>query len=182
MTLDEGMINRRVLVVDDNAGIHEDFRRILGVAGTRHSGPVSPARASLGEPERLSLRIAFEIESATQGEAGWRMAKDAREKGVPFAMAFVDVRMPPGWDGIQTIEKIWQDDPDLQVAICTASSDDSWQVAIERLGKLDQLLILKKPFDPVEARQVATSLTHKWSLAEYARQYCSESRVKTRVR
>ncbi len=171
MKLEEASINRRVLIIDDNTGIHEDFKRILSapsLAGELRSGLDELEGRLLNRSVGKAQAIEFAIASATQGEIGWRMAKEAREKDEPFAMAFVDMRMPPGWDGIETIERIWQDDPDLQVAICTAYSDYSWEEAFERLGRLDQLLILKKPFDPAEARQIAISLTHKWSLASYA--------------
>ncbi len=172
MQLDQGAINRRVLVVDDNSGIHEDFRRILcstGGMGVTSSSAFDALEAQLLErrpPARP--RIEFHVESAMQGEAGWQRVKEAREKGEPFALAFVDMRMPPGWDGIETIEHMWADDPELQIAICTAYSDYSWSEALDRLGWVDQVLILKKPFDPIEARQIACSLTHKWSLASLA--------------
>ena len=69
-------------------------------------------------------------------------------------MAYVDVRMPNGWDGIETISRIWQEFPELQVVICTAFSDYSWEEIQERLGHSDRFLILKKPFDNLEVRQL----------------------------
>ena len=77
------------------------------------------------------------------------MVSQAVQAEAPYAMAFVDVRMPPGWDGVQTIKKMWEVDPDLQVEICTAFADYSWDEMIEELGESDRLLILKKPFDLV---------------------------------
>jgi len=74
--------------------------------------------------------------------------------------------MPPGWDGVETTSKIWQIDPDLQVVICTAYSDYSWDEMLNRLGRSDRLLILKKPFDPIEVVQLANSLTRKWQLLQ----------------
>ena len=79
-------------------------------------------------------------------------------------MVFVDVRMPPGWDGIETIQKIWEKHPQLQIIICTAHSDYSWHNMIKQLGQTDRLLILKKPFDSIEVRQIACSLAKKWDL------------------
>ncbi|MAD80979.1 MAG: hypothetical protein CMJ50_09085, partial [Planctomycetaceae bacterium] len=87
----------------------------------------------------------------------------------PYALAFVDMRMPPGWDGLTTIEQLWKADPDLQVVICTAYSDNTWSDIREQLGDTDQLLILKKPFDNVEVCQLALALTEKWHLAQQAR-------------
>jgi DNA-binding NtrC family response regulator len=92
------------------------------------------------------------------------LVKKALAAGQPYAMAFVDVRMPPGWDGVETTRKIWELDPNLQVVLCTAHSDDSWGEMFAKLGQSDGLLILKKPFDAVEAFQLAHALTEKWWL------------------
>jgi two-component system NtrC family sensor kinase len=81
-------------------------------------------------------------------------------------MAFVDVRMPPGWDGVETTARIWEADPDLQVVICTAYSDCSWEEMLDKLGRSDRLVILKKPFDRVEVLQLANSLSRKWHLLQ----------------
>jgi YesN/AraC family two-component response regulator len=81
-------------------------------------------------------------------------------------MAFVDVRMPPGWDGIETIARIWEAYPDLQVAICTAYSDYSWDEMIAKVGTSDRLVILKKPFDNIQVLQLASALTAKWHLLQ----------------
>ena len=79
-------------------------------------------------------------------------------------MVTVDVRMPPGWDGIETTQKLWEVDPDLQVVICSAYSDYSWDEIIAKLGNSDRLLFLKKPFDAMEILQLANALTEKWRL------------------
>ncbi len=76
-------------------------------------------------------------------------------------MAFVDVRMPPGWDGVETTARIWEKYSDLQVVICTAYSDYSWEDMLKRLGYSDRLVILKKPFDTIEVLQLAISMTEK---------------------
>jgi two-component system NtrC family sensor kinase len=81
-------------------------------------------------------------------------------------MAFVDMRMPPGWDGVKRIERLWAADPRLQVVICTAYSDTSWEEVLQRLDARDRLLILKKPFDNIEERQLACGLYAKWRMAE----------------
>jgi DNA-binding LytR/AlgR family response regulator len=83
--------------------------------------------------------------------------------GQPFAMAFVDVRMPPGIDGVEATYQMFKIDPRVHVVLCTAYSDHSWKKIIERLGPTDRLLILKKPFDSIEVRQMALALTAKWT-------------------
>jgi PAS domain S-box-containing protein len=90
-------------------------------------------------------------------------------EGQPYALAFVDVRMPPGWDGVETIKQLWQVDPNLQVVICTAYSDYSWTDIYAKLGHSDSLLILKKPFDNIEVIQLAHALTRKWQTTQQAR-------------
>jgi PAS domain S-box-containing protein len=168
--------NRRILLIDDNRAIHEDFRKILHL----DSSSADAARqldelegALFGESDSTKKKIPqvfFEMESAFQGQEGFAMIQQANEKKTPYAMAFVDVRMPPGWDGIETITKIWEVDPDLQVVICTAYSDYSWDDMISKLGYSDHLLILKKPFDNVEVLQLAHALTDKWHLVQLSKQ------------
>lgn len=158
--------NRRILVVDDNRGIHEDFRKILA------SAPNPPGLAEIEaalfglEPEEAIEH--YTIDSAFQGPQGADMVKSAAETDVPYAVAFVDMRMPPSWDGVQTIEKIWEVDRDVQVVLCTAYSDYSWSELQKRLGVTDRLLLLKKPFDVAEVRQLACALTEKWQMARHA--------------
>ncbi|MDB5580756.1 MAG: diguanylate cyclase, partial [Bradyrhizobium sp.] len=102
----------------------------------------------------------------------------------PYALAFIDTRMPPGWDGVETIERLWQVDPKLQVALCTAYSDYSWEALSQRLDLGDRLLILKKPFDNIEIRQMASALTMKWQMTEDAafKMDCLEKAVEERTK
>lgn len=155
----------RILVIDDNTAIHDDFKKIL-VKEEQPQDDLHDMEALLfgDESEEISPSI-FEIECASQGQEGYEMAKKAQEEGRPFAMAFVDGRMPPGWDGIETISNLWQVCPNLQVVLCTAYADYSWQEIRQVLGGSDGLLILKKPFDNVEVLQLAHALTHKWELS-----------------
>ncbi len=159
----------RVLVIDDNLSIHEDFRKILQ-PGTETQG-LDEARASLfgGESFQKAL-VRFELDYADQGQAALALVQMARREGRPYAVAFVDMRMPPGWDGLETIERMWEADPEIQTVICTAYTDHSWDDIIRRLGCDDRLLILQKPFSSVEVSQLAASLTTKWKLARQARQ------------
>ncbi len=160
--------NHRLLVVDDNRSIHADFRKIF--AGGGALGKTEAMEESLfGPPAEMRSAAAFEVDSAYQGEEGLEMVQRALREGRPYAMAFMDVRMPPGWDGIETTARIWAVDPDLQVVLCTAYLDYSWSEIIGRLGHTDKLLILKKPFENIEALQLAASLCEKWHLIQQAR-------------
>ncbi len=160
--MNEGNKNLRILVVDDNQAIHEDFRRILERQPDDEN--LYQARAALfGEPLVQALER-FEVDYADQGQTALALVQMARREGRPYAVAFVDMRMPPGWDGLETVERLWEADGRLQVVICTAYSDHSWAEIAARLGMNDRLLILRKPFDAIEVQQIAASLTRKWEL------------------
>ncbi len=121
-------------------------------------------KASLFGTPPPEAQANFQVDGALQGEEGLRMIEEAAKAGQPYAVAFVDVRMPPGWDGVETIAHIWEKFPDLQVVVCTAYSDYAWDEIVRKIGRSDSLLILKKPFDNIEVLQLANALTQKWSL------------------
>jgi len=160
--------NRRILVIDDNQAIHKDFRKIL-------ASPVENTALDEAEARLLGRSLAalpesndiFEVGSAYQGEEGWEMVRGAIAAGKNYAVAFVDMRMPPGWDGVETIAKIWEIDTEIQIVVCTAYSDYSREEMVKKLGNVDRFLILKKPFDAIEVSQLACALTQKWNLARH---------------
>lgn len=163
MIMSPGNRNLRILVVDDNQAIHEDFRKIL--QGQPEEDSLHQARTALfGEVPLVQALERFELEYADQGQAALALVQMARGEGRPYAVAFVDMRMPPGWDGLETVERLWEADGRLQVVICTAYSDHSWAEIAARLGASDRFLILRKPFDAIEVQQIAASLTRKWEL------------------
>lgn len=158
--------NRRILIVDDTPAIHADFRKIL-TPDTHGEADLNTLEQTLFGT-RQSPHLTFQLDSAYQGQEALKLVQNALDEGRPYALAFTDMRMPPGWDGLETIEKLWAVDPNLQIALCTAYSDYSWEAMAERLEFGDQLLILKKPFDTLEIRQMANALTWKWQLAQDA--------------
>src|SRR5213596_327321 len=160
---------QRILVSDDNRAIDEDFCKILGADLASREVLEEREVILFDEPAPTSRRQVFQIDSAFQGEDGLRLLKQAVESGEPYALAFVDVRMGPGLDGIETTAKLWEINPDLQVVICTAHSDYSWDDMVDKLGHSDRLVILKKPFDNVEVQQLANALTQKWRLLQQAK-------------
>jgi len=162
-------MNNRILVVDDNPAIHSDFKKIL-LDGARNGEHLDSAEAILfGDVKAGPSEFqAFELDTAMQGREGVALVKQALESGTPYATAFVDVRMPPGWDGVETVARMWEVQPDLQIVICTAYSDYSWEDMMRRFGRSDNLLILKKPFDNVEVLQLAHALTKKWQVTRQA--------------
>jgi signal transduction histidine kinase len=161
--------NYRILVIDDNRAIHEDFRKILCPPSADTTALGETEAKLFDEPIRARQSAVFDIDSAYQGQEGLEQVRQSLQSGRPYAMAIVDVRMPPGWDGIETTQKLWEVDSDLQVVICSAYSDYSWDDIIARLGNSDRLLFLKKPFDTVEILQLANALTEKWRLIRQVR-------------
>ncbi|HET7756272.1 MAG TPA: EAL domain-containing protein [Steroidobacteraceae bacterium] len=162
MTSVTASTRRRVLVIDDNRAIHDDFKKILLGDTQGSSELLSAERLLLGEPEVIAPRPTFEIDTALQGQEGVERVKQALAEDRPYAMAFIDMRMPPGWDGLETIEHLWKADPHVQVVICSAHSDYDWADVVARLDHSDKLLVVKKPFEPIEVLQCANALTRKW--------------------
>jgi len=161
----------RIMIIDDNPAIHQDFIKVLTTYRR------SPLLDRLDEqlfgtsyPEQVFLPE-FHIDTAAQGKEGVEKIRVALQEGRPYALAFVDVRMPPGWDGLETIKRMWEIDKDIQAVICTAYSDYSWEETVEKLGMSDNLLVLKKPFDKVAVRQLACALTRKWILSRESKDH-----------
>ena len=156
--------NPRILVVDDNRSIHEDFHEILGPRRTDRRD-LDALHGELFGGAEVAADEAYELDSAYQGEEAIEKVRAARADARPYALAFVDVRMPPGLDGVKTTARLLEEDPELGIVICSAYSDHSWDEMSDALGKTDRVLILKKPFDTVEVRQLAQALKTRWELA-----------------
>jgi two-component system, cell cycle sensor histidine kinase and response regulator CckA len=161
----------RILVVDDNPAIHEDFDKILAPKQSATASALGAAETLLfGTPSSGAFPAPkiqdsiFTLSHAMQGQDGLTLVEQSIAEGRPYSVAFIDMRMPPGWDGLETAERIIKADPAIQVVICTAYSDYSWDEIRARLQRPDGLLILKKPFDVVEVLQMAHNLTRKWEL------------------
>jgi signal transduction histidine kinase/DNA-binding NarL/FixJ family response regulator len=155
----------RILLVDDTMSIHEDFRKILAPKQLGSERSLAAAEAALfGENITHVESDGYALESAYQGEEALKMVEHSLLDQRPYSLAFVDVRMPPGWDGIETVEQLWKADSSLQIVICTAYSDYSWEEISKRLPTGEKLLILKKPFDKTAVLQMVTSLTRRQEL------------------
>ena len=168
-------MNRSVLIVDDDDRIHASIRKILD--DSTDDERLSEVESVLFASESTTgSSVSFDIDSAHQGQDAARMVTQRIEEGRPYAMAFMDMRMPPGWDGIETIEQLWQIDERLEIVICSAYSDYTWEEISDRLEHKNQLLVLKKPFENVEIIQLATALTEKWNLARQAQKTVEDLR------
>ncbi|MGE4242115.1 response regulator [Ramlibacter sp.] len=156
--------NRRILVVDDMPEIHDDFKRILA------RPPSHAAATHLDDDEAIlfgraeaSAPARFEIDSAYTGREALQKVERSVEREEPYALAIVDMRMPPGWGGVETIRHLWEADPRVQVAICTAYSDLAWDEVLHQLEGGPGVTLLRKPFEPEDVLELAESLTGQWS-------------------
>jgi two-component system cell cycle sensor histidine kinase/response regulator CckA len=161
---------RRILIVDDNESIHEDLKNILldghYVADAEREDLSKELfnRADTRATVMAGLPFTYAIDSAFQGEEAVAMVDEAARRGAPYALIFMDVRMPPGIDGIQTVKRIWKSYPQTEVVLCTAFSDYGWDEIMAQLGFSDHLLFIRKPVDSVAIKQLALTLTTKWEL------------------
>jgi len=158
------MKHNKILIVDDTPSIHEDFRKILMTTDSSTGRDLDDMADSLfGTTKQNSVykELEYELDSAYQGEEALKMIEKAELEGDGYSLVFMDVRMPPGLDGIKTIAKIWERYPYMEIVICTAYSDYSWVDIIDILGPSDHLLVLKKPFDADEAQQMALAMTRR---------------------
>lgn len=176
----------RVLAIDDNPSIHEDYKKVLTPQNERNDLLESELLlfGDVAEAPATSERFKYTIDSAFQGQDGLEMVRRALDEGRPYSAALIDVRMPPGWDGVETSQRIWEIAPDLPIVLCTAYSDYGWDEISERLPRTEQLLILKKPFEPFELRQIVASQVSRWHLNRLANrsQLLSEAIIERRTR
>ena len=159
----------RILVVDDQPAIHHDFARVLAAAG---SAAIDVLEAELlGRPVEPPRYV---LAGADQGLRAVELVREAVARDERFDLAFVDARMPPGIDGIETVRRLWEVDDTLHVVLCTAYADYQWDDIERAIGITDQFLILKKPFDPLEVRQLAAALTQKARLVRAQRSHVAQ--------
>ncbi|MBF0476705.1 MAG: response regulator [Deltaproteobacteria bacterium] len=169
-------MNNRIIVIDDEESILNDYIMILAPEGESpiRRQEIDALEAELfGETSAPTLiaQERYDVVTAGQGREGFEKVKQSREAGEPFALAFVDIRMPPGWDGLQTAKMIREIDKDIELVIVTAYSDRDRREIVAKVGTPERLLYIKKPFDPDEIRQLALALTKKWDLERKAERH-----------
>ena len=167
----------RVLIIDDNEAIHQDLQKLLGPQHS-HNEALERSRSALFSPRGSASGTdpGYALTCTQQGKEALDLARAANHEGKPFAVAIVDGRMPAGWDGLTTIQHLWREFPDLQIVLCTAFSDHTWEDIQRRLGRTDSLLVVKKPFEAIEIRQAVSALSRKWQLARESQTRLDELR------
>jgi len=171
--------NNRILIVDDNKAIHQDFQKILGTRKSKTNDEnFSEMEAILFAEADRSLpcldEMDYHFDFALQAQPALDMIEKAEEEVRPYAIMFTDIRMPPGFDGVQLVEKVLRRAPFTEVVIITAFSDYSWDDLHLKFGWTDRILILRKPFDTITVKQIASTLTKKWELGYQTRKLTKE--------
>lgn len=164
--------NYRVLIVDDQEEIHNDFEEMLA-SGVSKRATDELAAAFVAQSDKPVLPQ-FELSHAASGEEACAMVKAAQESNRPFALAYVDVRMPPGADGVETVRQIRQFERDLEIVIMTAYSDKTLPEIVNDMELLHKLLYIRKPFSREEIQQITLSLTGKWNIEQELAKYRRE--------
>ena len=169
----------RILIADDNESIHRDFDKILSSKVEDNEEMRNLERQLFSadirkERYQVNLTRDFELDHAYQGDEALKMVRTAASENRPYSLIFMDIRMPPGYNGITTISRIWQEFPDIEMVLCTAHSDYTLEEIVSELGMTDQLMFIRKPFDSVMVIQMALALTKKWSLNQKSKQYINE--------
>ncbi len=168
--------NKRILVVDDQQDLCDQLSKLLLRSGKKNEtlSLVQQMRAKLmgsaddiEDEDSPSEEAMYQVDTANQGETAFEMVKKANFEGKPYAVVFLDMRMPPGWDGLKTAKSIRDIDKEIEIVIMTAYADHDQKQIAETVGTPEKLLYIKKPFQAEEIYQLALSLTSKWSL-EYA--------------
>jgi diguanylate cyclase len=182
---------RRLLVIDDQQEIHDTFARVFrppdagdDTLDAFESRFLSDARFNSSTEPAGHQRVQplYDLTHAFNGRQGVDLARQAVQSGHRFSVAFIDMRMPLGWDGLETTERLWEVDPAVQVVICTAHSDHHWDEVLERLGCNDRLLLIKKPFETDEVRQLALALSEKSQLEAMRRRKLKELQQEVELR
>lgn len=163
--------NNRILIVDDQEDLREQLGRLLVSSGqpNKTSTLVQSMRERLMGIEEDKQNPApkivpqYDIDTAGQGEEAFEMVQAALDNNAPYAVMFTDMRMPPGWDGLQTAKKVREIDKNIEIVIMTAYADHTQSTIAAEVGMPEKLLYIKKPFQTEEIFQLAMSLTAKWS-------------------
>jgi CheY-like chemotaxis protein len=153
---------KRILVIDDSAAIHKDFLRILRPEQKSDSRELDLLEESLfGAPSssRQENEVEFQVDSAFQGQEGLAKVKEAQAAGRPYGLVFLDYRMPPGWNGVETLRHLRKVEPSLRVVLCSAYSDYAWEDILREFGQAELLFELRKPFNSQQLRQLVLRLT-----------------------
>lgn len=165
-------MNTKILIVDDIEDIHQSMMSTLSFESGETEGKAKQEFSNISKEvlknesiKTFKSPIKYSFESAFSGKEAIKKVQDLAGTTLPIPLAIMDIRMPPGLDGAKCLKEIWSIDPRIYAIICTAHSDYSWEefhsMFENKLTK--QLLIIKKPFDPITFQQSAYFLINLWN-------------------
>ncbi|PCI28324.1 MAG: hypothetical protein COB67_06650 [SAR324 cluster bacterium] len=147
-------MNWRILVIDDEQNIRSAFIALLS--------PPKQSWQALGnklfEVPDIWEETPLDVITSSQGQEGLQLVETACDQDHPFFLIFIDMRMPPGWDGLKTAQEILKIDPDVNIVLITAYADNKPDSFAEELGVADKLFYIKKPFEPAEIKYFVSGL------------------------
>lgn len=159
------MTTPRILVVDDEQGVLDSYLKVLGAskAESKSDSRLNELENKLfPSAQETSSAAAYALTCCNQGPDAVAAVKQSLENKAPFTTAFLDVRMPPGPDGVWTAEQIRALDPHINIVIVTAYSDISPAEIAKKVQPPEKLLYMQKPFHSHEIQQFAAALCAKW--------------------
>ena len=162
--------NTRVLIVDDQESIFADFQEMLGAKGRKRRSDefFEDFLPGAGGGEPSVEAPSYELSYASSGDKAIALVRSAKEANNPFAVAYIDIRMPPGIDGIEAIQRIREFEKDLEIVIMTAYSDRPITDIVTNMELLHKLLYIRKPVAHEEIQQITRALVEKWNLEQEA--------------
>ena len=156
--------NSRILVVDDEEVVREGLREILTSRKKTNTKLTTAASSLFGahdySSKPMSSAIEFSIQTASSGQLGIDLARAALAEGHPFAVVFLDMRMP-GMDGLETARQLRKIDSKVEILFLTAYSDYTIEEINEEIGV--DVSYFCKPFSPDEVKQLATKGVYDWN-------------------
>jgi len=134
--------NATVLVIDDEEMVRDNIAEILTPPRMNPEQDAMSQAASIlfdtvtapAPAARRGNAPNFVVHKASNGMEGVEMVKKAVEEGNPYAVIFLDMRMP-GWDGMETAEQIRKYDTKAEIIFVTAFSDRSIDDIVAERGR-----------------------------------------------
>lgn len=154
--------NNRILIVDDEKEIHQDFEEML--RPMKKSSLTDELVKVFCPDDETNFLPEFDIIHAMSGKEAFEIVKNSIAEEKPIAVVYMDVRMPPGWDGVETTRKIREIDKDIEVVIMTAYNSKPLSEIVRDIELLHKLLYIRKPFAREEVQQITISLVEKWNV------------------
>jgi two-component system NtrC family sensor kinase len=153
-------VNTSVLVIDDEEMVRDNIEDILiPYNQSEEQEDIDNAFDILFGNTKPLLQTRkpsipeFTVDKASNGMEGLKKVRQAIEKGTPYAVIFLDMRMP-GWNGLETAVEIRKYDVKAEIIFITAYSDRSIDEIVEQAGQ--NVGYHCKPYAPEEIIQLAT--------------------------